>query len=41
MVEQERAGEHLNRWGLDKCTGPDVVHPWVMKELAVVIVRPL
>ena len=41
MVEKEKAREHLNRWGVHDSMGPDVMHPWVVKELTDVIARPL
>lgn len=41
MVEKEKAREHLNRWGIHKSMGADVMHPWVVKDLTNVIVRPL
>lgn len=41
LVGEEKTEEHLSRWALDKSTGPDVMHPWVVKDLAVVIVRLL
>lgn len=40
-VEEDRVREPLKKLDRDKFTGPGGMYPWVLRELADVIVRPL
>ncbi|KFP78676.1 LINE-1 reverse transcriptase, partial [Apaloderma vittatum] len=40
-VETEQVWEHLENLKVHKSMGPDEIHPWVLKELAAEVARPL
>ncbi|KFV81576.1 hypothetical protein N308_13167, partial [Struthio camelus australis] len=41
LVEEDQVREHLNKLDIHKSTGPDEIHPGVLRELVDVIARPL
>ncbi|KFW03844.1 hypothetical protein N326_11919, partial [Eurypyga helias] len=41
MVSEDQVGEHLKNLKVHKFMGPDGIHPWVLRELADEITKPL
>ncbi|KFW04631.1 hypothetical protein N326_00935, partial [Eurypyga helias] len=41
MVWDNQVREHLRNLKIHKSTGPDEIHPWVLKELADGVTKPL
>ena len=41
LVEEDRVRDHLSKLDIQRSTGLDGMHPWVLRELARVIARPL
>ncbi|KFQ41921.1 RNA-directed DNA polymerase from mobile element jockey, partial [Nestor notabilis] len=40
-VGEDEVRDHLNNLNVHKSMGPDEIHPWLLKELANEVVRPL